>query len=266
MVEVIFKNRSLLWQFTKRNIAQSNKGSFLGIIWTLVGPLLMFSVYAIVFGVIFNGRYGTLENETSLDYALGIFLSLTIFRFISECLNGAPNLIISQPNFVKKVVFPLEILPIAFVGCAIWNFFVSALLVILSISFFGNGFTFLSLWFLIILIPIILMAIGLSWLFAAVGVFFRDIAKIMESFTIVLMYSSAIFFSTEMIKVKASNFWFFLKFNPLIHFVEESRKVLIWKLEPNLSYILYTYMFSLAVFFIGLFVFKNSKSAFADVL
>ena len=238
----------------------------LGTLWLVLSPLLMLTVYSVVFGVIFNGRYRVIENETAIDYALGIFLSLTIFRLLSECINVAPTIIISQPNFVKKVVFPLEILPASSVAASLYNFTISIVLVVIAMLMTSHEFTLTNLWFPVILFPLVLFCLGLSWLLAAIGVFFRDISKLMESITLILMYSSAIFFSTQLIQNKGPIFWHVLKFNPLIHCVEESRKVLLWNIEPNIHYVLYTYCTGIFVCLLGLYLFRKMKSAFADVL
>lgn len=226
----------------------------------------MFSIYTIVFGLIFNGRYGEIPNETATDYALGIFLSLTIFRFIAEILNQSPSLIVNQPNFVKKVVFPIEILPIATVGSAIYHFLISMLLVFIATAIWGHGFTVNMLWFPIILIPLFMFVLGLSWLFSSLSVYLRDIAKLMESISIIIMYSSAVFFSTSKIEEHSALLWNILKFNPIIHFIDLSRATLLWGQHPNITPLIYIYASSILTLLFGYWCFKKLKPGFADVL
>ena len=114
----LWMHRELLWQFTLRNVELRHKGSHLGLIWSFLSPLLMLALYVLVFGYIFGGSFGVIRGETRVDYALGIFIGLTIFHLLAETLALAPSLIVGNPNFVKKVVFPLEILPAANVGAA----------------------------------------------------------------------------------------------------------------------------------------------------
>ncbi len=106
-VRDLWRHRELLWQFSLREVELRHRGSHLGLIWSLLNPLLMLSLYVFVFGYIFGGRFGVLPNETRMDFALGVFLGLSIFQFLAETLSAAPNLIVVNPNFVKKVVFPL---------------------------------------------------------------------------------------------------------------------------------------------------------------
>ncbi len=273
-INEICSSRQLLLQFTMRNIFQQNKGSALGMLWSILSPLLMFAVYAIVFGAIFNGRYNVVPNERGVDYAMGIFLSLTIFRFLADGINTAPVIIVGQPNFVKKVVFPLEILPMASVGNAMYNFMMSLFLLFAGMLIFNHSFTVTNLWFPVIIFPLFLLTMGLTWLFSALGVFFRDIARLMESVTLIIMYSSAVFFSTKMIHEKGAmsfgvfdfHIWNILKFNPLIHCIESSRRALLWDIPPHMPYLIYTYVIGGIVFVFGLWAFSKMKPAFADVL
>src|SRR5690606_23088229 len=115
----LWRHRELLWQFTMRNVELRHKGSHLGLIWSFLNPMLMLGLYVLVFGYIFDGSFGVLPNETRVDFGLGIFLGLTLYHFAAEVLVTAPGIVVSNPNFVKKVVFPLEILPAANVGAAV---------------------------------------------------------------------------------------------------------------------------------------------------
>ncbi len=102
----LWTHRNLVWQFTRRNFELTIRGSHLGLLWSFLNPLLLMSLYVGVFGFIFGGSYGVIANETRMDYAIGIFLSLSIFNLLSEVISVSPTVIISNPNFVKKVVFP----------------------------------------------------------------------------------------------------------------------------------------------------------------
>jgi lipopolysaccharide transport system permease protein len=135
----LWTHRELLWQFTLRNVELRHKGSHLGLIWSFLNPLLMLGLYVLVFGYVFGGHFGILPEETPMDYALGIFLGLTLVHFFSEVLSLAPTLIIGNPNFVKKVVFPLEILPAASVCSAVFHLLISLGLALVSVQIFGHG-------------------------------------------------------------------------------------------------------------------------------
>ena len=148
----LWVHRELLWQFTLRNVELRHKGSHLGLIWSFLNPLLMLGLYVLVFGYIFGGSFGILPHETRVDYALGIFLGLTLFHFVSEVLGISPSIIVGNPNFVKKVVFPLEILPAANVGGAVFHMLISLGLALLSLLIFGSGFSSGILWLPVIIL------------------------------------------------------------------------------------------------------------------
>jgi len=256
-----------LWlQLTRREIDARHKGSYLGVTWVLLGPLLEFSVYATVFGVIFGGHYRTDQPEPRLVYALGIFLSLTIFRFVSETIAVTPGVIAFQPNFVKKIVFPLHLLPLSVVGGIAYRCAVSLGLFVVGFLVFGPHLSLLNLWFPLVLMPIVLMAVGLSWLLAALGVFLRDINQITGVGTLILLYSSAVFYSTTMVKTKSPGTWRILRLNPLVHVMENSRRVLLWHEAPSLASLTYTWIAALALCAVGLMIFKRLRPAIADVI
>jgi lipopolysaccharide transport system permease protein len=265
MIKIFTQHRYLLWQFTKRQIEQRHRGSALGIIWSVLLPLLMMAIYTVVFGLIFKGRYGILPNETPKDYALGIFLSITIFQTISEVISSSAGAVIAQPNLVKKVVFPLEILPLANLGAALYQFCISLILVLVGVVILGDGLSLHSLLFFVAFLPLIPIALGTSLLLSALGVFLRDIQHAVGPISMVLMYASALFFPVQKIKDHPA-IWAYLKFNPLIHVIEQARAVLLWHQPLQWHGLAYSFVFGLALLAIGLVTFKKLKPAFADVI
>ncbi len=256
-------HKHLVWQFTLRNIHLRHRGSFLGITWSLLNPLMMMAVYTFVFGVIFNGRYGAVPGETRMDYALGIFLSLTFFNLISEVIATAPGIITGQPNLVKKVVFPLEILPVAAVGASLYHFTISLSLVLVGVLTLGHGLTWSAALLPILLLPMVLIALGLAWLLSAVGVFLRDIAQVTGVLTLVLMYASAIFY--PMSKVPPEILCY-LRWNPIAALIEQTRFAVLWNLPVDWSAVAWAYVFAVALFVCGHVCFQTMKRAFADVI
>jgi len=263
MLKLIIRHRHLLWQFTKRQIEQRHRGSILGLTWSILQPLLMMGIYTIVFGLIFKGRYRGIENQSTIDYALGVFLSITLFQAISEIINNAPAAILRQPNLVKKVVFPLEILPLSMLGATLYQFIISIVLVLIGTVVIGQGLTFQSLLFVVAILPLIPIIIGLCLLLSALGVFLRDIQYAAGPVSTVLMYSSAVFYSAQMIP---RNIWTWLKYNPLIHIIEQARAVLLWHQPLQWEGLTYSFAFGLALMALGAFTFKKLKPAFADVM
>lgn len=262
-VSDLVRNRSLLWQFTLRNVELRHKGSHLGLVWSVLNPILMLGCYVVVFGFIFGGKFGVLPNETKVDYALGIFFGLSLFQLVAEVLGVSPGIIVTNPNFVKKVVFPLEILPAASVGGALFHMLISLSLVLVGVAIFGNGLDFGACWLPVFVAPLVLLSLGLSWFISALGVFFRDIGQLMQFAIMVLMYASAVFFSADRIPAAI---WKILRFNPLVLAIELSRDAVLWHRAVNLHHLVYLYASSLLACFLGHWAFRRMKPAFADVL
>ena len=258
----LWAHRELLWQFTLRNVELRHKGSHLGLIWSLLNPLLMLGLYVLVFGYIFGGKFGILPGETRVDYALGIFLGLTLFHFVAEVLGISPGIIVGNPNFVKKVVFPLEILPAASVGGAAFHLLISLGLALISLLLFGPGIPLTILWLPVIIAPLILLGLGLSWFFSALGVFFRDISQVMQFLSMALMWSSAVFFTAQ--RYPAA--WPYLRFNPLLLAIDLTRDAALWARPLNFNHLAYLYAAGLVACYLGYASFRQMKPAFADVL
>lgn len=257
----LIQHRDLLWQFTVRNVELRHKGSHLGLVWSVVNPLLMLALYVLVFGYIFGGSFG--RGETRLDYGLGIFLGLALFHFASEVLATSPLVIVSNPNFVKKVVFPLEILPAANVGAAFVHLCIGLGLALAGIVLLGPGLTWSALWLPVIVLPLVLVCLGLNWLFGALGVFLRDIAQLMQFFSMALLFASAVFYPVHQIPAGA---WVFMRYNPILLAIELARDAVLWHQPLNFNHLLYLYLVGVAACYAGYALFRRMKPAFADVL
>jgi lipopolysaccharide transport system permease protein len=266
MTKPVQSNVQLWWQFTCREVAVRHRGSHLGVAWTILTPLLEFAIYATVFGAIFGGRYGAIENETAADYALGVFLSLTLYRFVAEVLGIAPVIIVSQPNYVKKVVFPLHLLPLSAFSAISWRVAVSMLLFLVGLVVWGPGFSWQNLWLPALIVPLLLLSLGLAWGLAALGVFLRDINQLTGALSLVLLYSSAVFYSASMVPEKSPLIWTFLRFNPLLHIVEDARRVMLWQLPPTALSLAYVWTAGGITCLLGYQCFRRLRPAFADVL
>jgi len=263
----IHHNRGLLKQFVQRIFHERHKGSFLGVVWAVLLPILMMGLYTLVFGFIFGSSYDVVDNENKTDYGLGIFLSLTMFGLVAESLAIAPTIIVTNPNFVRKVVFPLEILPVANFGASLINFLISILLFLVGLTFLGRGLSIYALWLPIIIAPLIMLSIGVFWIFSALGVFLRDINQAMAFITQAMLYSSAIFYSTTKIHGTSLEFLLpILHINPIVSAVELSRDVMLWHIPMQPSDLTYLYGFSTVTFCFGFAFFQALKPAFSDVI
>lgn len=258
---------SLWWQFTLRAIEMRHRGSYLGFIWAVLTPLFTAALYVVVFGFIFDGRFHVLPDETGADYAIGVFLGLILFHLVSETLTAGPTIVLSQPNLVKKVVFPVEILPLAQLGAFWFHAMISLGLVVLAALTVGHGLSVTGLaWLPVILLPLLLLTIGLGWLLATAGVYFRDVTQIVPLLSQILLWSSAVFFTPEKIAEKSAIGWSILKWNPLLHTIDLARNALLWDQPVNIARLGYTWAFGAAMFALGYAVFRASKRTFAEAL
>jgi lipopolysaccharide transport system permease protein len=258
----LWHNRHLVWQFTVRNVELRHKGSHLGLIWSFLNPLLMLAIYVLVFGFIFRGKFQK-TPEPRIEYALVVFLGLSIYHFLAEVIGSAPYVIVGNPNFVKKVVFPLEILPVSAVGGALFHFVISLALVFVGALLAGVSISSGVFWLPLIVLPVVLMSVGLSLLLSALGVFWRDISQIVQFLLLGLMFASAVFYPVEQIPPPA---WAILKFNPLLLAIHESRAVTFWALPPYALHLVYLYGTSFATLAVGVLAFRRLRASFADVL
>lgn len=266
LCQTLYRHRHLLWQFTWRNIEMRHRGSFLGILWSVLNPLSMLALYVFVFGYIFEGRFGVVPNESKWDYGLGIFLGLSVFHLISESIVIAPTIITGNPNFVKKVVFPLEILPASAVGAAVFHMTITVVMIVVGLLLGGRSLSLSALWLPVIMLPMVALALGLAWLLAALGVFFRDIGQLVGAAATALMFASAIFYPASRVAEKAPLAWPFIRWNPLIHAVEAARDVLIWDRPFSTYKVGMLYLAGGLAALIGFACFARSKRAFADVM
>jgi lipopolysaccharide transport system permease protein len=260
------RKRDLWWQFTVRAVELRHRGSHLGIVWSVLNPLLMLGLYMFVFGFIFPNKFGVLARETPVDFALALFLGLILYQVIAETLGVAPTLIVGNPNLVKKVVFPLDVLPLSQIGASWFHLLVSLVLLIAGSLIAGRSLTFTGFfWLPAILLPHLLLTAGLCLLLAALGVFFRDINQMIPFISNIIMWASAVIYPTSRIREHPAA-WAVLKWNPFLQTVQLVRAALLWHQPINLACLGYTYAAGAAVFLAGSWFFKKTQSAFADVL
>lgn len=261
-MNTFLQKKSLILALSKREILAKYKGSFIGILWSFLIPLLMLSVYTFVFSVVFKAKWNV-ESDSKTEFALILFTGLIFFNFFSDCISKAPSLITSNTNYVKKIVFPLEILPIVSLCSALYQLAISGTVWLLFyIIFFGiPPVTIFQL--PLLLIPFILFVLGSSWLLSALGVYVRDINQVIGVVITVLMFMSPIFYP---ITIVPETFRKFLLISPITFMVEEARSVMV--MGTSIDYKLYTVHLVIAITtsIIGYVFFMKTKKGFADVL
>ncbi|MDQ8204253.1 ABC transporter permease [Pelagicoccus sp. SDUM812003] len=257
------KHRNLIYQFTKRQIQLQYRGSYMGAVWTLLSPLLMLMIYSYVFGFIYGGSFEVVTNETPYQHAAAILIGITLFGYFSDILAISPTAVSSNPNFVKKVVFPLQVLPISHVTQALYNAIIKFVFSAILIAFFCDRSAIPFLYLPIIIIPMFLAGVGISMILSSLAIYIKDISNFIGFLNMALLFSSAVFYGTNLIPDEA---WEILKYNPLIHFIEWTRFTLLWQTGETPANIYYIYGTSISVFFLGTFVFNRLKESFADVI
>lgn len=259
------RSLELLRQLWLREIEETVKGSALGWIWLVLNPLLMMALYVVVFGVLFGGSFGHVENESPLAFAVGVYIGLSVVGLVNETIGRSTATIQRSTNLVKKVVFPLVLLPTVQVLGSAFKFAVNSLLWLTMAAFVGTVLTWQVLWLPVLLVPVVLIALGLGLMVSALSVYFRDIQQVTSVFTQIIFWSSGVFYSA--IKVmEHPQIWAFLKWNPFFLVIENTRAVVLWGLSPNLTQIFITYCFALVFFAAGLFVFQRLKHGFAELV
>ena len=253
----------MLWQFALRTVELRHKGSHLGLIWSFLSPLIMLALYVLVFGYIFGGSFGVIKGEGPVDYGLGIFLGLAIFNFASDLLSNTAAIILENTNLVKKVVFPLEVLPAANVLAALIHLSITLVLVFTGLALFGRWPGASALLLPVVVLPLFMGGLGIAWMMSALGVFLRDIRQILPAMSTGLMFASAVFYSAAKIPPAA---WAFLKFNPVVHAVLNARAVVLWGHPLDPFGIIYLYITGTLMMFIGLWTFNRLRPSFADVM
>lgn len=263
ILQSIWRNRSLIFDMTRREIKKKYQGTFLGLTWAVISPLLMLSVYTFVFAVVFKSRWGTTGEESRIEFAITLFAGLIVFGVFSESLNQAPGLIIGNVNYVKRVIFPLEILSIVSVASVLFNTVMSVSVLLLMQLVFQGKVPFTVVFFPVIVLPLSLLSLGVSWFFSALAVYIRDIGQLLGFFTTILFYTSAVFFPLSALP---DIYQKLLKLNPLVLFIEQSRDVLIYGNSPDWMTSFILLAISSLTACVGYWWFQKTRKGFADVI
>jgi len=256
---ILWRHRSLVFELAKREFSRRYRGSFGGIVWSFAQPLFLLSVYTIAFGVILQTRWGF--SGGTIDYALMLFAGLIVFNAFSECLNKSTTLVTDNPNFVKKVVFPLELLPVIAVATALAHAMIAMVAWFLGYLLFFGVPQSTAILFPLILLCFVPVLLGLGWLLSALGVFVKDIGQLTGMLSHALMFLTPIFYSVETAPPLLQNL---LNLNPLTFIVEQFRLVLFYGQMPSLGGL--AVYFTLACLFAwsSLAVFRRLRPDFAD--
>lgn len=257
-----WRNRALIRELAKREILGRYRGSFLGLLWSFFNPLFMLAVYTFVFSVVFKARWNV-ASDSKTEFALVLFAGLIVFNLFGDSISRAPSLVLNSPNYVKKVVFPLEILPIVSLLSALFHGMVSLAVWFLAyLIFFGLPHA-TALYLPLIILPFILLLLGMGWALASLGVFLRDVSQFIGMLITVMMFMTPVFYPITALPEKYRS-W--LYFNPLTPVVEQVRDVLYWEKSPNFSLMVVYTLISASIAWLGFAWFQKTRKGFADVI
>lgn len=264
LVKSLWRNRQLIVQMTKREVVGRYKGSAMGLAWSFFNPVFMLVVYTFVFSEIFKSRWGGIGGDDSkTQFALVLFIGLIVLSLFSEVINRAPGLILTNVNYVKKVVFPIEILPVIAIGAALFHSLISLGVLLAAFVLFNGYLHWTAALIPLVLLPLVVLIAGLAWILASLGVFLRDAGQTIGIITTLLMFLSPVFYPVTAVP---ESFRPFIMANPLTFIIEQAREVVIWGNMPNwLGLGSYT-LVAVIIAWIGYAWFQKTRKGFADVL
>ncbi|MER9137249.1 ABC transporter permease [Mesorhizobium sp. M0830] len=257
----------LIVSLIRREIAGRYRGSVLGLLWSLLNPLFMLAVYTFVFGVVMKSRWTMPDQQSAThstgEFAVVLFCGLIVFQFFAEVVSLAPGLIVANANYVKKIVFPIQILPVVSAGAALFHAIVSLLVLLVFAYIVFDHVPLTVLLAPLVFAPLIVMVLGIAWLLASIGVYFRDMSQIVAPLVTATMFLSPVFFQRTSLPA-----WLqpWLSLNPLAIPVESFRDVVIFGLSPDWIALSYYSIVAIAVAFLGYQFFQKTRKGFADVL
>ena len=262
MFASLWRNRELIKASVKREVLGRYRGSALGLLWSFFNPIFMLAVYTFVFSEVFKARWNA-GSDSKTEFALVLFAGLIVFNLFAECINRAPGAILSNVNYVKKVVFPLEILPVVTLLSVLFHGLISLSVWLLAyLMFFGLPHATV-LYLPLVILPLLLLILGLSWALSSLGVYLRDVSQFVVLITMVLMFLSPIFYPTTALP---EHYRLLLYLNPLTAVIEQTRDVLFWGKAPDFFVLGIYWVATLGAAWLGFAWFQKTRKGFADVL
>lgn len=258
----LFQHGSLIRELTKREILGRYRGANFGLLWALISPFLMLAVYTLAFGNVLKSHWPQISGQNH-SFALILFIGLIVHAFFAECINRSPLLVASNPNYVKRVIFPLEVMPWPMVFSALFHLLTSLIAFTVLDAAFDHHLSWTIVLFPLTILPLTILSLGVSWGLAALGVYFRDISQITGVLTTALLFTS-----TAIVPVSAisTNIRWLFELNPLSFIIDQARAVTLWGAMPDWGGLgLYT-LGAIVVAYLGYSAFQATRRGFADVL
>lgn len=263
MITSIWQNRRLIKQMAWREVVGRYKGSVFGLAWSFFNPLLMLSVYTFVFTVIFQARWNVAAADSKSDFALILFVGLIIHALFAEVLNRAPSIILGNANYVKKVVFSLEILTVISLGAALFHSSISIIVLMIAFIVLDGNLSWTIVLAPLTLLPLLPMILGFGWFLASLGVYLRDMGQMIGLITTVLLFLAPVFYPANALP---EPYLTILQFNPLTIPIEQTRAVILFGTMPDWNALLLYTIVSLVICWMGFWWFQKTRKGFADVV
>jgi lipopolysaccharide transport system permease protein len=263
LIRSLLRNRQLIGQLVRRQVIGRYRGSVMGLFWSFLNPVFMLMVYTLVFSVIFKARWGMDANESKAQFAVVLFVGMIVHGLFAEVANRSAEVILGHASYVKKVVFPLEILPVVCLGAALFHSLVSMLVLLIVFAAFNGFLHWTAVFAPLVLLPLLIFTLGLAWLLASLGVFIRDIGQGIGIVTTAMLFLAPVFFPVTALP---EAFRPLMMANPLTFIIEQVRDVLIWGQLPDwLGLGIYT-LAATGMACAGYAWFQMTRKGFADVL
>lgn len=255
----------LIWTLSLRNYSQRYKGSLLGYFWPFISMFVLLLLYSMVFSIVFKARWkqaGVDVQDVEIPFWLILLSGQILYALMCEILNQGPGLILSVPNYVKKIIFPLETLPVVSFLVALFNALICLAVLLAAAAFLGVHHRE-ALLIPLVFIQMTFWCLGLGWLLSSLGVFFRDLQQVMPLLSQVLLFATPIFYPPQIVPEK---YKFVIDFNPLAYMVDTMRGLLLWGRLPDWSIFGLWTLAAMVFAVFGYFIFKRLRPSFADIM
>lgn len=249
-------------ELAKRDVLGRYRGASFGLFWSLISPFMMLMVYTFAFGMVMRGRWPEIEAGHT-QFSIILFAGLIVHGFFAECLTKSVNLIVSNPNFVKRVIFPLEILPWPMVLSALFHTLMNIVVFLVMRMIMDGAIAWTTFLFPLVMLPLVVLGLGVSWFMAATGVYFRDVSQITGVLSLAMLFLSSAMMPLE--SVPDGYRWVF-EINPLTFIIDQARNVLLWNTMPDWAGLAWYLLASLCVLYGGYAAFAGTRRGFSDVL
>ena len=251
----LYAYRELLKSNVKKEIRGKYKGSFLGILWSFVNPLLMTLVYALVFPYLLRGS--GYEHYTTF-----LIIGILPWNWFTTCISQGTFTVLGNGGIIKKVYFPREILPISVVTSGIVNYLISCLVMFIFLICSGIGFSKYIVFFPIVMIAQYLLTVGIIFITSAINVYVRDLEYIINFFIQMLFYGTPILYSADMFA--GTKIEFLVKMNPMATIINSYKDIFYWQNMPHIKSLLIVLVASVVFCYIGLLIFRKLSKGFAE--